>query len=130
MKNMILRKIGTLAIGLILSLSSIGCGAKKYVVHPGSVDEFDSRTYDVLITARGAIQEAKLQFQAGELPEEAKNVINRAVQSYTIVRNARTAYRDWKLTEGGEDEAARLRAQIEGAIPNLQALLSDIALLF
>ena len=79
--------ITTLALLLLLSG---GC-AKS--IHPGSIDAVDSRTYDTLLVAQSVLDNAKIAFKQGKLPDSAKPVINRMGEAYNLLRDLWLEYR-------------------------------------
>lgn len=55
----------TLTLALALAIGTFGltsCASKGYVIkHPGTVNQIDDQLYDGLLTARAALESAKLQ---------------------------------------------------------------------
>jgi hypothetical protein len=49
----------------------VSCTA-HYSVHPGALNKSDSAAYDTLLIAENTIDQARLDFQAGRLPDGAK----------------------------------------------------------
>jgi hypothetical protein len=70
----------------------MACSA-HYTVHPGALNTTDSAAYDALLIAETTIDQARLQFQAGKLPTEAKTALDALVLSYNTARTAWLAYR-------------------------------------
>jgi len=87
--------IKTLALVLMipLSLSTTACAANRYVIHPGALNQADSISYDTLLVAETAIDNARTDYQAGRLPESTKAAFNTLVRSYTVARDAWLTYR-------------------------------------
>ena len=87
-------------IGLILIfplLCSASASAAHYSVHPGALNQTDSAAYDALLIAETTIDQARLDFQAGQLQEEAKTAALEAfdvlVRSYNVARESWLTYR-------------------------------------
>jgi hypothetical protein len=74
-------------------LSATACAANQYTVHPGAVNQADSVTYDTLLVAETAIDNARADYQAGILPDSTKAAFNTLVRSYTVARAAWLTYR-------------------------------------
>ena len=123
------RRYNIAAVCLSLLLLA-GCGAKQYTIHPGAVDEFDSRTYDLLLAVQGGLDQAKAEFAAGNLPERAKAIINSAGESHNLLDGAWRSYRTYKQTGNTGDELADAVAKIQRLTPILNQFLSDLAKLF
>ena len=80
-----------LALVAILGFAT-ACKTAAYQVHPGSVDAFDSQSYDTLLVAQATIQQAKQQVEAGALPAAAAGPLNHAIQAYDVAETAWQAY--------------------------------------
>lgn len=80
--------------GLALLLVVLGLACHKNATpHPNQINSFDGRTYDTLISAQAALDEAKSQYRNGSLPEDAKQIINGAGAAY---EQARTSWQLWR----------------------------------
>ena len=81
-------------IGLILLLLLAGC--KAYQTHPGSVNTFDSVSYDSVLVAHSVIESTKTDlannvFSAAVAPK-VKAALNDLVTAYNIADSAYQAY--------------------------------------
>ena len=79
-----------LTIPLLLSASA--CAA-HYTIHPGSLNKTDSAAYDALRIAEAAIDQARMKYEAGRLPGEAKEAVNALITSYNVARESWLTYR-------------------------------------
>jgi hypothetical protein len=108
---------------LILFLLTLGPGCKTAVVqHPGSLDQFDSSTYDTLTVAQSILDSAKVSYLQGKLPESAKPIINKAGLAYNTLRDAWLGYRSAK-------DAIQKQNYIElvnAAIPAVNKFILDL----
>lgn len=77
--------------GLLLLLL-VSCTA-HYSIHPGALNETDSVAYDTLLIAETTIDQARLDYQAGQLPADAKLPLAALIHSYNIARASWLAYR-------------------------------------
>ena len=75
-----------------LVLSTPACAA-HYTIHPGALNKTDSETYDALLIAEAAIDQARADYQAKRLPVEAKNAFDALIRSYNLARQSWLAYR-------------------------------------
>lgn len=115
---------------ILLSLLLVGCGPKQYVLHPGSVDEFGSRTYDVLVSVKASLAQAKIEYRAGTLPSSSKDLLNRIGASYNVTRDAWLAYRDYHFAGDGTEEGLEaIRARIRAMLPHLLSLQQELGTL-
>src|SRR5579884_1893341 len=82
---------GLKAIGLILIVpllwTASACTA-RYSIHPGAQNAADSAAYDALLIAETTIDQARLDFQAGLLPEEAKPALDALIRAYNVARDS------------------------------------------
>jgi hypothetical protein len=78
---------------LVLSLFATTACASHYKAHPGALNITDSAAYATLLIAGTAIDQASLDYNAGNLPASAKPVLDTLIQSYNIARHAWLAYR-------------------------------------
>jgi hypothetical protein len=69
----------------LLLLTTPAC-AMRYRVHPGALNTTDSATYDTLLIAETAIDQARLDFKSGRLPAQAKPALDALVEAYNIAR--------------------------------------------
>ena len=77
---------------IAVSLSTAACAA-QYKVHPGALNPIDSAAFDTLLIAETTIDQARMGYQAGQLPSDAKDALNTLIQSYTIARESWLIYR-------------------------------------
>jgi hypothetical protein len=75
-----------------LALATQAC-AMRYTVHPGALNKTDSAVYDTLLVAQTTIDQARLDFESGQLPETAKPALAALVQSYNVARDSWLIYR-------------------------------------
>jgi len=66
----------------------------RYIVHPGSVNTFDSQTYDALIGAKAVIDSAREQFKSGALPPNLVPLVDRISLTYNAAYPAWKTWRD------------------------------------
>ena len=78
---------------VLLALSASACAATHYTIHPGSLNQADSVTYDALLIAETAIDGARAGYQAGSLPGSTKPAFDALVKSYNIARESWLTYR-------------------------------------
>lgn len=113
-----------LAAPLVAALLTLACASKNVQVHPGAVSTLDSQAYDTLLIAQEVITQAQASYRARSLPEAAKPVINRAVDSYNI---ARAAWLEYRAIEAGDVEGAAHAAEaLRLAIANLVGAVANI----
>lgn len=70
----------------------IGCPSGGPAVHPGSVSNVDSWAYDILTVEQDAINQARTDFKAGNLPASAKEPLNTAIAQYNVALAAWQSY--------------------------------------
>jgi hypothetical protein len=104
---------------LFLALILYGCQVK---IHPGAVDQFDSATYDTLIVAQSVLDSAKIAFAQGALPAEAKAIINKAGESYNLLRDAWLGYRAAKT----EADKGNAKAAVDAAVIAVNQFILDL----
>jgi hypothetical protein len=84
-----------LLLAIPLFLVTPAC-AMHYSVHPGALNPVDSAAYDTLLMAESTIDQARQDFQSGELPAGAKPALeafDALVRSYNIARDSWLTYR-------------------------------------
>lgn len=115
------------AIVLLAAILQLGCGAKNqpYAVHPGAVDETESRMYDSLLIWNGALTQARAEWNAGTLGPNAKDLINRAGEAYNLMRQVRQSYRTAKQAAATADAEAQLAKWNEHKV-SVESLISQI----
>lgn len=121
-----------LPVAILLTVLLLGgCAARSYQVHPGAVDEFDSRTYDAILSFQAGLDQAKVEYAQGNLPLSSRKIINRAGDLYNVLSDSHRVYRTWKQTgekpEGVEvSNLDELAAKIKALIPKIRKLIADI----
>ena len=104
--------------------ATAGCRTAAYQVHPGSVDLFDSQSYDTLLVAQATIQQAKREVQAGTLPATAVAPLNDSVRAYDVALAA------WQVYHASGQNKAAAQAAIAGlsvALAELQGMVPAAA---
>jgi hypothetical protein len=81
-----------LLLAIPLLLVTPAC-AMHYSVHPGAFNQVDSAAYDTLLIAESTIDQARLDFESGQLPAGAKPALDALVRSYNIARASWLTYR-------------------------------------
>jgi hypothetical protein len=75
-------------------LSLLLCAAcSRYAVHPGSLNKTDSAAYDTLLVAEAAIDQARIEYNAGTLPASSKTPLDALVKAYNVARESWLTYR-------------------------------------
>src|SRR4029077_8991599 len=64
-----------------------------YAIHPGALNTVDSAAYDTLLIASTTIDQARVAYQAGQLPQDSKDALNTLVQAYNVARDSWLTYR-------------------------------------
>lgn len=77
---------------VLLTLTFSGCA--NYVMHPGAVSVFESKTYDAVNDANSLINYARPKLASGELPASLKPAFNKLVEAYNVAFPALKAYDD------------------------------------
>lgn len=97
-------------LGLFLSIMALGLlqlpagcamaqqSAAAHVAHPNQINDADGYTYDTLLTAKAVLDQAKVEFRAGQLPAAAYKPIQDADAIYA---NAYADYKLWRDVENG-----------------------------
>ena len=70
------------------------CAVSRYAVHPGALNRTDSVVYDSLLVAETAIDQARVDEQAGRLPIGIKPALNDLINTYNLAREAWLTYRN------------------------------------
>jgi hypothetical protein len=76
--------------------------AGRYTVHPGALDKTDSAAYDTLLIAENTIDQARLEYQAGRLPQ--RDALDALITSYNVARESWLTYRGAIATKVPEQE--------------------------
>lgn len=83
-----MKKLAVLLFSLMLC---VGC-AKKVPIHPGSISNLDSYSYDVLLAEQDVLNAAKADFLAGNLPNSSKDALNAAIKQYNVTQDLWQGY--------------------------------------
>lgn len=88
------RVVASLVLAISLSLGTVAC-VKNIPNHPGAVNPVDNALYDGILTARAALEEAKVQFQGQAVTVNALNQIipafNKLEAGYSVYHTALVA---------------------------------------
>ncbi len=103
-------------IAVALLLLAAACTA-HYKLHPGALNTTDSAAYDTLLIAEAAIDQARTENQTRPFSTEAKETLNRLIQSYNIAREAWLTYRG----------AVAANVSLDQYFQQLNSNLSDLA---
>jgi hypothetical protein len=76
-----------------LAMSGSACAAAHYSLHPGALNQIDSATYDTLVVAQTTIDDARVAYEAGRLPDSTKPAFDTLVRSYNLARQSWLTYR-------------------------------------
>lgn len=78
---------------LLMTLVLSSCAANTYVVHPNSINTYDSVTADTLTIIKTTIDNARPKLANGTLPASLKVPMNDLVKGYNT---ADDAYKAWR----------------------------------
>ena len=86
----------TVVVVLLVPVMSVtnACAASRYTVHPGALSATDSAAYDTLLIAETAIDQARVDEQAGRIPAGMKPALNDLIDTYNVAREAWLTYRN------------------------------------
>lgn len=103
----------------------IGCAHKPYVVHPGSINTFDSRSADSLAIYQADLTQAKQNIIDGAWPASFGEYVDKAGQGYDT---ALASYKTWRDVAVGvkTGDAAALQAQFSADLTNLANQISAL----
>jgi predicted lipoprotein len=107
-------------ITAVLALSIWGC-APGPTTHPGAVNSFDSTSYDTLVTAQAALEQAKTQFAS---TPAAVPYLNKAISAYNVAEAGWQAYHS---TAGGSVTATQLTQELNDALSAIAAVQKTFA---
>ena len=82
----------TLLLTLPPFLTVAGC-SMHYQMHPGAMNLTDSAAYDALYIAETTIDQARVAYQAGQLPVAARDPLNTLIRSYNVAHESWLTYR-------------------------------------
>ena len=117
------RLILPLAVVLLLTFG-VAC-RKNVSPHPNQINAFDGATYDTLVSTQAALDEAKVQFRSGALPQNSKQVINDAGAAYEQARTSWQLWRDAVLgVKPGDPEA--LQAKLQTDLQQMTAAMGSL----
>ena len=85
-----------------LFLATSACVA-HYTIHPGALNKTDSAAYDTLLIAEAAIDQARIEYKASQLPAQAKEPLDTLVKSYNVARESWLTYRGAMATNVPSD---------------------------
>jgi len=110
-----LKRGATLTWGVALFVIVFGLACQKNATpHPNQINSLDGRTYDTLISAQAALDEAKSQYRSGTLPQDAKLIINDAGAAYEQARSSWQLWRDVTLgLKPGDPESTQSKLQTD-----------------
>ncbi len=100
---------------VFITLLMTGC-AKTVAVHPGSISNFDSYAYDILLVEQDALNTARAQYAAGQLPASAKTVLNNAIAQYNATEVA------WQSYHASGSGQSTLQQSLDGLVALVGAL--------
>jgi hypothetical protein len=101
-------------------LSASACAAAHYTVHPGALNQADSVTYDTLLIAKAAIDNARADYQAGNLPDSTKAAFDALVRAYNVAHESWLTYRG---AMAANQPTATYLTQLNQNLLNLSAAL-------
>lgn len=110
---------------LLLGLT-VACQKQIVAPHPGSLDAFDSQTYDALLVAQGVLDQAKIECAQGRLPTGAKAAINTAGNAYNVARDVWLEYRAVKSAGGSPDQVQNVALKVTAAVVELNQTVADV----
>lgn len=111
-------------------LLTAGCASrsvpKVLPPHPNQINTFDGQTYDLLLAAKGAIENAEQLMAAGTLPASAKTTVNAAVRAYDATDAAWSAWRQVATADPGQLSSGASLDALEKDYADLTAALSGL----
>ena len=105
---------------LALLLVTGACHKKVVSVHPGAISDYDSYSYDILTVEQSALNEAKAQYLAGNLPAGAKDPLNTAIAQYGT---ALAMWQGYHASGGDSSALAQAIQALVTAVGTLQQFL-------
>src|ERR1051325_5552749 len=85
-RSLSLRGVGRGTLGILFVL--LASCMHQVTVHPGALNAADSRIYDGLTVAQAAIDQARIELNAGRLPEASRQPLNALIAAYNAARTA------------------------------------------
>ena len=118
----------TLALAMIVSL---GACTKNGVTapHPGSVNAFDSNSYDVLMVSKATIDQTKTDLAAGQfgnITANVKTALNDCIQAYNVADVAYTAYHTAAVASLTSAATTQAQATLNTALANLNTATNTL----
>lgn len=118
------RRASPWGVALLMIVFSLACH-KNATSHPNQINGFDGKTYDTLISAQAALDEAKSQYRSGTLPQDAKQIINDAGAAYEQARTSWQLWRDVTLgLKPGDPESTQ--SKLEADMQQLAAAMASL----
>jgi hypothetical protein len=119
-------KISGAVFGFVVTmalLSSVSACAAHYTVHPNALNSTDSAAYDTLLIAQASIDQARVAYQAGQLPSAAKDSFNTLIRSYNVAHDSWLTYRGAiAANEPADIYFAQLTTNISNLMDAIRAL--------
>lgn len=106
------------SVVLTLGLGLGGCAKMAVPNHPGAVNSVDNVLYDSILTTRGAIEEAKVQF-AGDV--KTLTAINAVIPQFNRVEVSYKAYHSALVAGKGDPGALAILQDQLTAVKNALA---------
>lgn len=120
------RKI-QLALAMCLIMASIACTHNVQAPVQGSVNQFDSDTYLTLVTAKAAIDQAKVELAngtfTGKVAAAVKAAVNGAVTAYNV---ATTTYQAYHAAALAGTSTPSQQAAVGVAVANMNSSVANI----
>jgi hypothetical protein len=118
-----MRNFNRVVVGLVLavglSLGTVAC-VKNIPNHPGAVNPVDNALYDGILTARAALEQAKVEFQG---QTTTVNALNNIIPAFNKLEAGYSAYHT-ALVAGKADPAQLTELQNE--LKSITAALASI----
>lgn len=115
---------------LILLLCISGCVKNSTTTpHPGSVNAFDSTSYDVLLVAKATIDQTKTDLAAGQfgnITANVKTALNNCIQAYNVADVAYTAYHTAALSSASSPSTTALQNDLTTKLSNLNSATASL----
>ena len=106
---------------IILTLVLCGCAKTATITHPGAGNQFDSNTYDSLVSVEGAIDAAR----SLAVTQPQKDILNKVIAAYQEAKAAYVLYHT-TVVAGGTADTATLSAQIAALVAATAGLVTQI----
>ena len=111
-------------LSLILLLPLLACS--RYVVHPGSINMFDSLTADTLVSAKSLIETSQAELANGTLKSSMRPLIDSLISAYD---QAGPIYKMWhEEAKAGTstDKTAGDLAKLKAALDALNGTITAV----